>query len=130
MFPIANHPTLTGIPWDVIAPHADQARKNHHGQTLEMLARRGGLMPEEALAVIEGRPWERMPWTEANQKLLDYVAGATKPPEPPAPVEPHPAFGSVQEAILLARNIRDGVAVTKYGLNKLIVILERVERML
>jgi len=130
MFPIVNHPDLKQIPWSIIAPHEAQARLNHAGKTLDVLARQGGLMPEEALAVIEGRPWERMGWTEANQKLVDYVAGATAPPEPLTPSVPHPAREVVQQAILVARNTRDSVTPVRYGLNKLIVMLERVEGML
>lgn len=40
------------IPWELIGPHEAQARKNH-GQTLEQLAKRGGLDVCEAVAVIE-----------------------------------------------------------------------------
>ena len=47
-FPIMDAPD---IPWLVIAPHEGQALANH-GQTLEKLARRGGLSASEALAVI------------------------------------------------------------------------------
>ena len=43
------------IPWSVIAPHEAQALRNQGGQTLERLQERGGLSPEEALAVLEDR---------------------------------------------------------------------------
>jgi hypothetical protein len=39
------------IPWEVIAPHERQANVNH-GQSLETLARLGGLSPYELLAVL------------------------------------------------------------------------------
>ena len=39
------------IPWEVIAPHERQANVNH-GQSLETIARRGGLSPYELLAVL------------------------------------------------------------------------------
>ena len=39
-FPIQDGPT---IPWSVIAPHEAQCQKNH-GQSLERLAERGGLL--------------------------------------------------------------------------------------
>ena len=39
------------IPWEVIAPHEQQANVNH-GQSLETLAIRGGLSPYELLAVL------------------------------------------------------------------------------
>ena len=38
------------IPWAVLAPHEAQALKNH-SQTLEQLANRGGLGPEEAYCI-------------------------------------------------------------------------------
>lgn len=40
------------IPWNLIAPHEAQARKNH-SQSLEELARRGGLSPVELWCVIK-----------------------------------------------------------------------------
>lgn len=46
------------LPWEMIAPHEDQARYNHD-QTLERLAERGGLDPREAVAVLTGR---RLDW--------------------------------------------------------------------
>ena len=41
-----------GIPWRVIAPFDARAKQNHGGQSLEELARRGGLDCGEALAVL------------------------------------------------------------------------------
>lgn len=56
-FPI--HPTdrerLESVPWSLIAPHEDQAFSNH-GQSLEKLARRGGLGLIELALVIEPKP--------------------------------------------------------------------------
>lgn len=54
MFPIMGAPN---IPWRVIAPHEQQAIKNHD-QTLKRLAERGGLAPCEAIWVMEGRRWQ------------------------------------------------------------------------
>lgn len=45
------------IPWELIAPYEPQARKNHCGQSLEDLARRGGLSVAEAWCVVHGLPW-------------------------------------------------------------------------
>lgn len=42
------------VPWSVMAPHDWQAKKNHCGQSLEELARRGGLDPTEAICVVRG----------------------------------------------------------------------------
>lgn len=65
---------VIALPWDVIAPHAAQAQRNH-GQTLERLAERGGLGPDEAVAVLENRPWRRMPRAEANATLAKMLMG-------------------------------------------------------
>lgn len=54
-----EHPDWpTSIPWSLIAPHEDQALRNHGGQTLQRLAERGGLSPLEARCVIEDRDFE------------------------------------------------------------------------
>ncbi len=57
MFPIMGG---EDIPWSVIGPHEEQAKRNHC-QSLEQLARRGGLSPGEAVAVIEGFSWRMIP---------------------------------------------------------------------
>jgi len=44
------------IPWQIIAPHAAQARKNH-SQSLKELNSRGGLSPQELLAVLNDTPY-------------------------------------------------------------------------
>lgn len=55
-FPIQGGPSIL---WSAIAPHEEQALKNHW-QSLERLAERQGLSPGEALAVMEDRPWHPM----------------------------------------------------------------------
>ena len=75
MFPLLGS---RSIPWRLLAPHHDQAQKNH-GQTLEQLAARGGLSPAEALAVIESRRW-RPGDREAMAKLDALVAANPAPP--------------------------------------------------
>lgn len=54
--PIMGGVLLKAIPWALISSHEDQARRNH-GQTLDDLARRGGLSPSEALAIIQNLSW-------------------------------------------------------------------------
>lgn len=71
-------PVADSIPWDVIAPHEEQALRNHCGQSLERLAERGGLSPQEALAVLEDRNWEPMPWAEARAALHLKIQEATQ----------------------------------------------------
>ena len=64
----------TSIPWAMIAPHEAQARRNHGGQDLAELARRGGLDPAEAIAVLEDRPWRGLPREEAERRIEELVA--------------------------------------------------------
>lgn len=47
------------VPWSLVAPHEQQADRNH-GQSLQRLADRGGLCPSELAAVLEDRAWHRM----------------------------------------------------------------------
>lgn len=56
--------TKTYVPWEWVAPHWEQAKKNH-GQTLERLSERGGLAISELAAVLEDREWRRMEDEEA-----------------------------------------------------------------
>jgi hypothetical protein len=56
MFPILGDETLKAIPWAAIAPHDKQAQSNH-SQTLEELARRGGLDVTEAEVVMLDRKY-------------------------------------------------------------------------
>lgn len=56
VMPIMKGVFLKTIPWALIAPHERQAQSNH-SQTLERLAQRGGLCPNEATRIIQDRPW-------------------------------------------------------------------------
>lgn len=67
---------IVGLPWEMIAPHEQQAQRNHGGQTLKRLAERGGLSNSEALAVLEDRPWKGMDPQVAYQQLLDRIMKA------------------------------------------------------
>jgi hypothetical protein len=44
------------IPWEAIEPHRAQAYRNHY-QTLERLAKRGGLSYFEVYCVLNDIPW-------------------------------------------------------------------------
>jgi len=70
-FPILHADKIPGcpksIPWDYL--NEEWALRNHN-QTTFTLARRGGLSPCEALAVIERRPWHRMDDAEAVKQLI------------------------------------------------------------
>lgn len=61
------------IPWDTIMPHEPQALHNHGSQSCMRLAERGGLTPDEAVAVLEDRPWKRMDHAEAEQRLEELA---------------------------------------------------------
>lgn len=61
------------IPWEIIALHEEQAIKNHY-QTLDVLAKRGGLSFEEVLAVLEDRAFEKdsMADVKLNKIVKEY----------------------------------------------------------
>jgi hypothetical protein len=63
MFPIQSpywmrNVDQRSIPWESIAPHEEQAKRNHGGQTIARLAERGGLGPNEAICVLLDKPYE------------------------------------------------------------------------
>ena len=79
-FPIQTYPEFpkgrNRIPWALIAPHEEMAKRNHAGQDLEMLASRGGLCAMEAVAVIEDKPYrERWPYTMQGTEERLVVQG-------------------------------------------------------
>lgn len=117
-FPIRLDDRVTSIPWDMIAAHEAQARQNH-GLYIEELAARGGLTPEEAVAILEDRPFERMPLTASTLRLKALVDEWTNP----APV----VATRVAGGIALLERLRDGKAVPHRGhYNELIAILQSV----
>lgn len=123
-FPIMHDTEIKSVPWEVMQPHELQTLRNH-SQSLERLASRGGVTPEEAVAIIEGRPWKRMPFTEARDMLMGYVAKTRDPrlrPAEPTDIKRDP----IREALELVRNMRDGRAdKAKHNFNKLEILLER-----
>jgi len=72
-FPVINKSGVgvRFIPWEVLIGHENQAMANHSYQTLEMLARRGGLSFEEILAILEDRKFSKDP--DAEDKVLAIV---------------------------------------------------------
>lgn len=65
------------IPWGVLIPHEKQAMRNHCGQTLEQLAKRGGLGWDEILPILKDKTWREcpmLPTDEAKKIVLGYVA--------------------------------------------------------
>ena len=63
-------------PWALLAPHEAQAQRNHY-QTLKRLAERGGLGPDEMLAVLDDRPWRQMKVAESCAELGRRIAAWT-----------------------------------------------------
>ena len=45
------------VPWEIVAPHQEQAIQNH-GQTLEKLHGRGGVSIQELYAILRDRPYD------------------------------------------------------------------------
>lgn len=62
------------IPWELLAPHEAQAIKNHD-QTLEQLAKRGGLDVCEAVAIIEGKKFHER-WAGSKNNGRDKTQEA------------------------------------------------------
>lgn len=58
-FPVdsSDRHLLASVPWAMIAPHEAQARRNHGGQSLEVLAGRHGLGLIELAFVLLDRPY-------------------------------------------------------------------------
>lgn len=73
-FPILGFAGIS-IAWDIIAPHEAQAKANHY-QSLETLARRGGLDPSELVAVLEDRPWHSMGRAAAFVRIRELTEPA------------------------------------------------------
>lgn len=66
------------VPWELVAPHENQALANH-AQTLMVLASRGGLSPAEILAMIEGRGIRTIGSdVDAIPRLLDKIMEVTR----------------------------------------------------
>ena len=63
-FPVARR----SVPWSLLVPHEEWAKRNHD-QNLETLASRGGLSPDEMLAIIEHRRWRPVNLDEAFSAL-------------------------------------------------------------
>lgn len=75
IFPLISDDPPYSIPWEMIEPHRMQAAKNH-SQSIETLAKRGGLSFCELLATIEGRdliPWITMTEEESRLRVIEKI---------------------------------------------------------
>jgi hypothetical protein len=52
---------IASVPWLLVQRHEAQAVANHGGQSLEVLAQRGGLDPVELWCVVNDRAWTARP---------------------------------------------------------------------
>jgi len=62
------------VPWDLVEKFREQAELNH-GQTLELLAARGGLAPEELWLAAHGHRLFRVEINE--QQTIDWLYEAS-----------------------------------------------------
>lgn len=62
VMPILSRERLSGFPASIAIPVTceSQAKENHGNQSLARLRERGGLSPDEAVAIIEMREWRPM----------------------------------------------------------------------
>lgn len=74
------------VPWDWLAPHEAQVRRNHSNQTLTELAQRGGLGPNEIRAAFHGERYSVELYGERSEdvewliaELASYDASLRRP---------------------------------------------------
>lgn len=60
------------VPWQIMLDHEAQALRNH-SQNIEKLDSRGGLSPDEMVAVLEDRPWRHMELADAIERLHELL---------------------------------------------------------
>ena len=72
--------TMLAFPYVLLKPHERQAKLNHCGQSLEEMRKRGGLSPQEMVAILEDRPWSPMTFDEAYERLKQIRAAAEAVP--------------------------------------------------
>lgn len=75
-FPVIGTNPQEYIPWGILAPHEKWALRNH-AQTLEQLAKRGGLDWNEIISILEDKPWRStplLPPEKAKKIVLEYVS--------------------------------------------------------
>lgn len=94
--------TPPSVPWRLVAPHAARAQVNH-SQTLERLAERGGLAPDELWCVVHEASWNGRCTVEVAEAWLSGIADAeAAAPCAPAGPEPSEAAKAAVEKILPA----------------------------
>ena len=74
--PIQGGKLLKAVPWNVVQDHEARAMSNH-SQTLDKLARRGGMNPTEMLKIIQDE--DLFPFNEdpkAELRLIEIIAAS------------------------------------------------------
>ncbi len=64
------NPKETPEIWSLLEACDQRARANH-GQTIKRLGERGGLGPDEAVAILEDRRWHKMNQFDAVLRLAE-----------------------------------------------------------
>lgn len=122
-FPIRLDDHVRTVPWAMLEPHEPQVWANHK-RSLVQLAAAGGLTPEEAVAILEDRPFERMPMTTATLILKSFVSAWVGDIPPAVPASPRKE-DRISHGVSLLERLRDGKAVPhRAHYNELIAILE------
>lgn len=72
--PLLSRHIPYGFPKNVLIPmeREERAKTNHSGQSLAVLAGRGGLGPDEAVAIMEDRGWQKMNVIELVDAFRKY----------------------------------------------------------
>jgi len=80
-FPIMGNDKIKSVPWWLVETARGQLQRNH-GQTIELLAKRGGLDVLELAGALTGRKWGQLRDLNETQALavinrrLEVEAGA------------------------------------------------------
>ena len=69
-----NSITVAAVPWTIFNADDEAWAQKNHGQTLGVLAGRGGLGICELVAILDHRPWCAMKLFEGWQRLFEIFA--------------------------------------------------------
>lgn len=86
-FPVMLGPAATvkmEVPWGLVEPFNKSALRNHD-QTLERLAERGGLSPQELWCVVNAKKWRERPEGFTEEKALEWIRTVFLAPLLPPP---------------------------------------------
>lgn len=111
LFPIRLDQEVKAIPYAMLLEHAEQVEASYH-KPIGQLASMGGLTPEEAVCVLEDRPFERMGMTYATLRLMELVQQWKGRNVPALQVPPAPDIATrLEHALGIVDRLRDGRAI-------------------